>query len=135
MICAVACCVPVALQAQTSEKITSPVNLYKEGKELFLQKNYAAAMPPLRTFVRQKADVNLKEEAEYMLVCSAYELKDRNAIAQLRSYLDTYPDTPHANRIYALIASAYFTRGTMTKHLPCSTLHVSTCWAMKNGTT
>ena len=45
LICAVACCVPVALQAQTSEKITSPVNLYKEGKELFLQKNYAAAMP------------------------------------------------------------------------------------------
>lgn len=117
MICAVACCVPVALQAQTSEKITSPVNLYKEGKELFLQKNYAAAMPPLRTFVRQKADVNLKEEAEYMLVCSAYELKDRNAIAQLRSYLDTYPDTPHANRIYALIASAYFYQGNYDEAL------------------
>lgn len=117
LICAVACCVPVALQAQTSEKITSPVNLYKEGKELFLQKNYAAAMPPLRTFVRQKADVNLKEEAEYMLVCSAYELKDRNAIAQLRSYLDTYPDTPHANRIYALIASAYFYQGNYDEAL------------------
>lgn len=117
LICAVACCVPVALQAQTSEKVTSPVNLYKEGKELFLQKNYAAAMPPLRTFVRQKADVNLKEEAEYMLVCSAYELKDRNAIAQLRSYLDTYPDTPHANRIYALIASAYFYQGNYDEAL------------------
>ena len=117
LICAVACCVPVALQAQTSEKITSPVNLYKEGKELFLQKNYAAAMPPLRTFVRQKADVNLKEEAEYMLVCSAYELKDRNAIAQLRSYLDTYPDTPHANRIYVLIASAYFYQGNYDEAL------------------
>ena len=117
LICAVACCVPVALQAQTSEKITSPVNLYKEGKELFLQKNYAAAMPPLRTFVRQKADVNLKEEAEYMLVCSAYELKDRNAIAQLRNYLDTYPDTPHANRIYALIASAYFYQGNYDEAL------------------
>lgn len=126
---------PVALQAQTSEKITSPVNLYKEGKELFLQKNYAAAMPPLRTFVRQKADVNLKEEAEYMLVCSAYELKDRNAIAQLRNYLDTYPDTPHANRIYALIASAYFIRATMMKLSPCSTLPALICWATRNGMT
>ena len=74
-------------------------------------------MPPLRTFVRQKADVNLKEEAEYMLVCSAYELKDRNAIAQLRNYLDTYPDTPHANRIYALIASAYFYQGNYDEAL------------------
>lgn len=92
-------------------------------------------MPPLRTFVRQKADVNLKEEAEYMLVCSAYELKDRNAIAQLRNYLDTYPDTPHANRIYALIASAYFIRATMMKLSPCSTLPALICWATRNGMT
>lgn len=52
-----------------------------------------------------------------MLVCSAYELKDRNAIAQLRNYLDTYPDTPHANRIYALIASAYFYQGNYDEAL------------------
>ena len=63
LICAVACCVPVALQAQTSEKITSPVNLYKEGKELFLQKNYAAAMPPLRTFVRRFFTQQFKRSA------------------------------------------------------------------------
>lgn len=110
-ICAVACCVPFALAAQTSEKITSPVNLYKEGKELFTQKNYAAAVPPLRAFVKQQAQAALKEEAEYMLVCSAYELKDRNSIPALRNYLEKYPDTPYANRIYALMASAYFYEG------------------------
>lgn len=110
-ICAVACCVPLALAAQTSEKITSPVNLYKEGKELFTQKNYAAAVPPLQAFIKQRPQAALKEEAEYMLVCSAYELKDRNSIPALRSYLEKYPDTPYANRIYALMASAYFYEG------------------------
>lgn len=110
-ICAVACCAPLALAAQTSEKITSPVNLYKEGKELFTQKNYAAAVPPLRAFIRQKPQAALKEEAEYMLVCSAYELKDRNSVPALRNYLEKYPDTPYANRIYALLASAYFYEG------------------------
>lgn len=117
LICAVACCTPIVMQAQTSEKITSPVNLYKEGKELFLQKNYAAAMPPLHTFVCREADADLKEEAQYMLVCSAYELKDHNAVKQLRSYLNSYPDTPHANRIYALIASAYFYQGNYDEAL------------------
>lgn len=110
-ICAVACCAPLALAAQTSEKITSPVNLYKEGKELFTQKNYAAAVPPLRAFIRQEPQAALKEEAEYMLVCSAYELKDRNSVPALRNYLEKYPDTPYANRIYALLASAYFYEG------------------------
>lgn len=46
-----------------------------------------------------------------MLVCSAYELKDRNSIPALRNYLEKYPDTPYANRIYALMASAYFYEG------------------------
>lgn len=110
-ICAVACSAPLALAAQTSEKITSPVNLYKEGKELFTQKNYAAAVPTLKAFVKQKPQAALKEDAEYMLVCSAYELKDRNSIAALRNYLEKYPDTPYANRIYALLASAYFYEG------------------------
>ena len=44
IICTLLCCAPIAISAQTSEKITSPVNLYKEGKELFQEKNYAAAI-------------------------------------------------------------------------------------------
>lgn len=46
-----------------------------------------------------------------MLVCAEYELRTPNSIELLREYLDTYPDTPHANRICALIASAYFFEG------------------------
>ena len=38
IICTLLCCAPIAISAQTSEKITSPVNLYKEGKELFQEK-------------------------------------------------------------------------------------------------
>ena len=50
----------------------------------------------------------MREAAEYMLVCSAYELKDKNSITLLRNYLEQYPDTPYANRIYALLAAGYF---------------------------
>ena len=107
-ICALICCTPIITSAQTSEKITWPVNLYKEGRNLFLQKNYAAATPPLKAFIRQEPNASLREEAEYMLVCSAYELKDKNSITLLRNYLEQYPDTPYANRIYALLAAGYF---------------------------
>ena len=107
-ICALICCTPIITSAQTSEKITSPVNLYKEGRNLFLQKNYAAPTPPFKAFIRQEPNASLREAAEYMLVCSAYELKDKNSITLLRNYLEQYPDTPYANRIYALLAAGYF---------------------------
>lgn len=107
-ICALLCCTPIIVSAQTNDKITASPHLYKEGKELFLGKNYAAAIPSLKAFVKQKPAATLRQEAEYMLVCSAYELKDRNRITLLRDYLDRYPDTPYANRIYALLASCYF---------------------------
>ena len=97
--------------AQTSDKFTSTDNLYKEGKELFQEKNYAAALPALKAFVKQKPAASLLQDAEYMLASSAYELKDKNRIEILRKYLDRYPDTPYANRIYALLASCYFYEG------------------------
>ncbi len=110
-ICALACCTPVIISAQTTQGITPTSNLYREGRELFVQKNYAAAIPPLTAFMEQTGhtDTNgLTQEAEYMLVCSAYELKNRNSVALLRGHLEEYPDTPHANRIYALLGASYF---------------------------
>ena len=111
LICAAICCTPIIGFAQTGDKFTSTDNLYKEGKELFQEKNYAAALPTLKAFVKQKPAASLLQDAEYMLVSSAYELKDKNRIELLRKYLDRYPDTPYANRIYALLASCYFYEG------------------------
>lgn len=112
------CCAPLLAIAQTSEKTTSPQRLYQEGQTLFRQKAYAAAIAPLQAFVRQiDADgkplpaTGEREEAEYMLVCAEYELRNPQSIELLRGYLEEFPDTPHANRIYALIASAYFFEG------------------------
>ena len=81
-------------------------------------KGLCAAISPLQAYVRQMnadgkplPDTGERQEAEYMLVCAAYELRDPKSIDLLRAFLDEYPDTPHANRIYALIASAYFFEG------------------------
>lgn len=118
ILCMALCCAPLLAIAQTSEKTTSPQRLYQEGQTLFRQKAYAAAIAPLQAFVRQiDADgkplpaTGEREEAEYMLVCAEYELRNPQSIELLRGYLEEFPDTPHANRIYALIASAYFFEG------------------------
>ena len=54
--------------------------------------------------------VEERQEAEYMLVCASYEVQAPRSLDLLADYLDKYPDTPHANRIYALMASGYFFR-------------------------
>ena len=118
ILCTALCCAPLLANAQTSEKNTSPRRLYQEGQTLFRQKAYAAAISPLQAFVRQTnaegkplPSAGEQQEAEYMLVCAAYELRNPQSVELLRAFLDGHPDTPHANRIYALIASAYFFEG------------------------
>lgn len=118
ILCTALCCAPLLANAQTSEKSTSPQRLYQEGQTLFQQKAYAAAISPLQAFVRQMdaegkplPATGERQEAEYMLVCAAYELRDPKSVDLLRAFLEEYPDTPYANRIYALIASAYFFEG------------------------
>ncbi len=117
MLCTALCCVPLLAAAQTSEKNTSPEGLYREGLELFRQKAYSAAVPPLKAYLqRAGAEGNpmeyagQRQEAEYMLVCAACELGDARSLGLLQAYMDTYPDTPHANRIRALMASVHFDR-------------------------
>lgn len=108
LICLYICCFPIMLTAQVNRNTTSSDNLYKEARELFTQKHYAAAMPLLRTFLTQKPSAGLEQEAEYMLACSAYELQDQRRIDILKTYLKNFPDSPYTNRVNALIASAYF---------------------------
>lgn len=102
------CCLPMVVSAQVNRNTTSSGNLYNEARELFAQKHYAAAAPLLKTFLAQNPATGMKHEAEYMLACSAYELHDQRRIEILKDYLKSYPDSPYANRVYALIASAYF---------------------------
>lgn len=93
----------------------SPQALYIQGEQSFQARAFGAAVSPLTRYLQLTPATPLhataRQEAAYMLACSAYELNDPHCIGKLRTFLDTYPDTPHAPRICALIASAYFFRG------------------------
>nr|WP_321374225.1 tetratricopeptide repeat protein [uncultured Bacteroides sp.] len=102
------CGFPIVVAAQQSSPVYSYVRSFENGKELFQQKNYSSARQVLKTFVQQKESADLIQEAEYMIVCTSYELNETDRIAQLRNYLNRYPDSHYANRINSLIASAYY---------------------------
>ena len=117
ILCTALCCAPLLAAAQTDPQATDLQRYYQEGRNLFQQKAYTASVAPLQTFIRladrqgaQPSLVEERQEAEYMLVCASYEMQDPRSLDLLADYLDKYPDTPHANRIYALMASGYFFR-------------------------
>lgn len=124
LLCAALCCITLHTVAQTPEKEASPERLYREGKTLFQQKAYTAAIAPLQTYLRQTAAENAplpqaqqRQEAAYMLACTSYELRDEQCLEKLQAFLGEYPDTPHANRIYALMASVQFFEGNYEEAL------------------
>ncbi|MCD7899514.1 MAG: tetratricopeptide repeat protein [Bacteroides sp.] len=106
-VCFSLCCLRLTF-AQMPEEIASPETLYKEGKEMFKQQNYAASVPLLERFILIAGTDDKLVEVEYMLVCTAYELQYQNRISRMEDYIEKYPDSPYANRIYALMGSAYF---------------------------
>ena len=117
ILCTALCCAPLLAAAQTHGQGTTPQQLFREGKNLFEQRAYSAAIAPLQSYIRlTDADRNLapqagdRQEAEYMLVCAAYETRDPRSNELLLAFLEEHPDTPHANRISALVASNYFFR-------------------------
>ena len=95
--------------------------LYTEGKQLYLRGNYAAAEQTLEQFLTlPTADEKGRtraEEAEYLTVCIAYHLKEADRVEQLQRFLSKYPDTPHANRLHALVGNILYADGMYDRAL------------------
>ena len=88
-----------------------PNRLFVEGKELFSLKNYSGCIDKLSAYKQQATDADLIQEADYMLVCAAYEQGRPNAAELLQSYLEAYPASRHADEVAFLIGSTYFGEG------------------------
>ena len=100
---------------QRSYQMDSPDRLFAEGKELFVLKNYSGCIDKLEAYKQHGKDVDLIQEADYMLVCSAYEQGRPNAVELLKDYIDVYPSSRHSPEVNFLIGSAHFGEGEYEK--------------------
>ena len=94
--------------AQRTAYHFSPENLYNQGKEMFLEKNYAGAQDLLGKFIAENHDSFLKEEAEYMIALSSFYRGSDDSGDRLKDFLDTYPESVHRHQINFLIGSFHF---------------------------
>ncbi|MEG1748879.1 MAG: tetratricopeptide repeat protein [Tannerellaceae bacterium] len=100
---------------QRSYQAEAPNRLFIEGRELFTLKNYTGCIDKLEAYKQQAADADLIQEADYMLVCAAYEQGRPNAGDRLKDYLEAYPASRHSDEVNYLIASTHFGQGEYKK--------------------
>ena len=100
---------------QRSYQFDAPNRLFVEGKELFSLKNYSGCIDKLEAYKQHSTDADLIQEADYMLVYSAYEQGRPNAVELFKDYLDVYPASRHADEVNFLIGSAHFGQGEYQK--------------------
>ena len=100
---------------QRSYQFDAPNRLFVEGKELFSLKNYSGCIDKLEAYKQHSTDADLIQEADYMLVYSAYEQGRPNAVELLKDFLDVYPASRHADEVNFLIGSAHFGLGEYQK--------------------
>jgi TolA-binding protein len=100
-------CIPV-VDAQRSADFTSPDRLFWEGRDMYLNKNYAGCIDKITTYKKQAKDTDRIRESDYLLAASAFHQGKEDAGNLLKEYLDIYPETFHRNEICFMIGSVYF---------------------------
>ena len=109
------CALPLPAMAQQAVDEIPGREYFREGRELFQQGNYSAALPLLQAYLYQCPENDNRMEADYMMACAAYELREVHRVEKLLKFQETYPDAPFMNRIYALLAASHYEDGNNDK--------------------
>lgn len=96
--------------AQRTVYHAEPEKLFNQGKEMFLEGNYAGAEDLLTRFSAMSDDVRLKEEAAYMQAVASFERGSEDSSEQLETFLNNHPESVHRHPLLFLIGSAHYDR-------------------------
>jgi len=83
-------------RAQHTQVFTNSDAQFNQGKELFLERKFAASYRCLEEFAKtlDVSKAGQKVEVDYYLAANAYELRQQNADVLLKNHLVLYPYTP-----------------------------------------
>lgn len=109
LICAFCLSEPVIL-AQRSENFISPDRLFREGKSMYDIQNYAGCISKMLEYKKTASDLELIQEADFLLAASSFYMGRKDAGLDLKYYLDNYPVNRHRDEAAFMIASNHYTQ-------------------------
>jgi TolA-binding protein len=99
------------IYAQRSAGFISPDLLFQEGKSMYDNKNYAGCISKILEYKKTASDIELIQEADFLLAASSFYMGKINAGLDLKKYLDNYPVNRHRDEACFMIGSSYYTQG------------------------
>jgi TolA-binding protein len=105
------CCV-ISVQvvlAQRSVHYTSPDRLYREGKAMYEDRNFAACIDKMQQYKQQENPAYIAE-ADFYIVASGYYQGRRELTNELKEFLENYPATVHRDEVAFMIGSCHFAK-------------------------
>ncbi len=90
------CLVVNLMFAQHTKVFTNSEYLFSQGKELFVQRKFAASYRSFEDFLKNTENIKAGQihEAEFYMAANSYELRKDNASARLKEFFYKHPYTP-----------------------------------------
>lgn len=100
----------IGLKAQHTLIFTNQDALFNQGKELFSERKFAASYRSFEEYLKktEPTQAGQIQETKYYLVANAYEMRQDDALAQLKNFLEQYPSTPFRDETNAMIGNLLF---------------------------
>ena len=99
------------LFAQRSASFISPDILFKEGKNMYDNQNYASCISKLLEYKKTASDIETTQEADFLLAASSFYMGKKDVGLELKYYLDNYPVNRHRDEACFMIGSSHFEQG------------------------
>jgi TolA-binding protein len=98
------------IYAQHTKIYTNPDYLFNQGKELFVQRKFAASYRSFEEFLKNTENVKAGQihEAEFYMAANSYELRKDNASAQLKEFFYKHPYTPFYDKTNLMLGILEF---------------------------
>ena len=94
--------------AQRSASFISSELLFREGKNMYDNQNYAGCISKILEYKKTASDVELIQEADFLLAASSFYMGKQNAELDLEYYLADYPVNRHNDEVCFMIGSSYY---------------------------
>jgi len=94
--------------------------LFNQGKELFVQRKFAASYRNFEDYLKstEPTEAGQRQEAEYYLAANAFELRQDDASDLLSKYLIQHPYTPFLDKVNSMSGMLLFEKKKYDKALP-----------------
>ena len=102
---------PVVVMGQPGVMNSEAAGYLERGLQMYESHNYAGAVDQLEHMKQLPCEASMREQADYYIALSRFELGDEASLVLLQQFIERYPASPLAVEAQLKMGNYYFYRG------------------------